>query len=112
MIPVLAEGGTGQGSPIPMLIMMGLLFVVMWVVMIRPQQKRQKELARKIESLKKGDKIVTIGGLHGMVNHVSNKTISLKVNDGTFLTFDKKSVATILTEKDSEPADTEDSSEN
>lgn len=110
MIPLLAEDPKPSGFPVELLVMMGLLFVVMWVVMIRPQQKKQKELAQKIESLKKGDKVVTIGGLHGMINHVSKKTISLKVNDGNFLTFDKKAVATILTDKDEDSSEKEDKS--
>ena len=101
LIQVLAEGEP-QNSPMGLFIMIGLMFVVMWVVMIRPQQKRQKELAKKIDSLKKGDKVVTIGGLHGTINHLSKGTVSLKVGDGQYLTFDKKAVATILTDKKDE----------
>ena len=100
LIQTLAQGEGGGNNPLPMFIMIGLMFVVMWVVMIRPQQKRQKELAKKIDSLKKGDKIVTIGGLHGTINHISNSTVSLTVGDAQFLTFDKKAVATVVNDKE------------
>ena len=59
--------------------MMVLMFVVFWVILIRPQQKQRKELAAKQAALKKGDKVVTIGGIHASVNAVSEKTVSLKV---------------------------------
>ncbi|SHJ62364.1 protein translocase subunit yajC [Rubritalea squalenifaciens DSM 18772] len=86
----------GDGNPYGSLIMMALLFVVMWVVLIRPQQKRQKELRAKQDSLKKGDDVITIGGLHGTVNAVSEKTVSIRVADNQFLKFDKSAIATIL----------------
>lgn len=92
---ILAQG-SGGGSGAGTLIMMGLLFVVMWVVMIRPQQKRQKELQKKQDSLKKGDNVITIGGLHGTVNAVSDKTVSIRVGDNQFLKFEKSSIATII----------------
>ncbi len=100
LIQVLAQDSSGNsGGGWQPLILIGLMFVVMWVVMIRPQQKRQKEQQKKIEALKKNDKVVTIGGLHGVVNHVGKQTLSLRVADGQFLTFDKKAIATVLTEK-------------
>ncbi len=75
-----------------------IMVVVFWVVLIRPQQKRQKEVANKIKALKKNDKIVTIGGLHGSVTHVGEKTFSLRVADGVTMKFDKSSVATVNTD--------------
>lgn len=62
-----AEGASGNWS---FLIMMGLIFVVMYFFMIRPQQKKQKELAKFRNTLAKGDKIVTIGGIYGVVAEV------------------------------------------
>lgn len=92
---ILAEGGNPAGS----LIMFAILFVVMWVVMIRPQQKRQKELKAKQESLKNGDKVITIGGMHATVNSVSDTTVSLRIADGIFVKYDKSAIATTVTKK-------------
>lgn len=75
--------------------MMVVMFVVFWVVLIRPQQKQRKELAAKQAGLKKGDKVVTIGGIHGSVNAVSEKTVSLKIAENTFVKYDKTAIATV-----------------
>lgn len=106
LIQILGQDGAKPGGGgLQMMLMIGLMIVVMWVVMIRPQQKRQKEQQKKIDALKKNDKVVTIGGLHGVVNHVGKQTLSLRVADGQFLTFDKKAVATVLTEKSEDEAE-------
>ena len=93
---ILAEGGNILGS---MPVMMILMFVIFWVVAIRPQQKQRKELAAKQAALKKGDKVITIGGMHATVNAVSEKTVSLKLAEGTFVKYDKTAVATVLPSK-------------
>ncbi|WP_018970312.1 preprotein translocase subunit YajC [Rubritalea marina] len=97
-IQLLAQEAAGAGFS--QLIMIVLLFVVMWVVMIRPQQKRQKELKAKQNSLKAGDKVITIGGMHASVNSVSEKTVSLRIADNTFVKYDRSAIATIVTKKD------------
>lgn len=86
------------------MIWFGAIMVIMWVLMIRPQQKRQKELAARISGLKTGDKVVTTGGVHGTVSNVKDgPTLTLKVDDNCKLTVDKSSIATVLT-KDAEQA--------
>ncbi len=82
------------------LIMMGLLFVIMWVVMIRPQQKRAKALKERQASLKKGDNIVTIGGMHAAVNAVSEGTVSLRLAEGVFVKYDRSAIARVITKED------------
>ena len=79
--------------------MMILMFVIFWVILIRPQQKQRKELAAKQAALKKGDKVVTIGGMHASVNAVSDKTVSLKLAEGTFVKYDKTAIATVIPSK-------------
>lgn len=92
--PILAEGAPNFfGSPI---IMMILMFVIFWVILIRPQQKQRKELAAKQNALKKGDKVITIGGMHATVNAVSERTVSLKISEGTYVKYDKTSIATVI----------------
>ena len=66
MFTILQASEPPQGGGALMWVMMALIFVVMWFFMIRPQRKQQKELQAFRDSLKKGDKVVTIGGIYGM----------------------------------------------
>ena len=75
-----------------MWIMLILIFVVMWLFMIRPQRKQQKELQKFREGLKKGDKVVTIGGIYGTVVEVKEKTLLLEVDSNVKIRVDKNSV--------------------
>lgn len=74
------------------LIMMVLIFVVMYFFMIRPQQKKQKELAQFRSSLQKGDKIITVGGIYGVVSEVKEKYLLIEVDNNVKLRVDKSSV--------------------
>ena len=85
-------------------IMFGGIMVFMWLFMIRPQQKKQKELLARISALKTGDRVVTVGGVHGVVSNVKDgPTLTLKVDDNCKLIVDKSSVVTVLT-KDADGA--------
>lgn len=75
-----------------MWIMLLLIFVVMWLFMIRPQRKQQKELEAFRAGLKRGDKIVTTGGIYGTIDEVSDKTVLIKVDGDVKLRMDKNSV--------------------
>jgi preprotein translocase subunit YajC len=78
----------------------GAIMVIMWLLMIRPQQKKQKELAARIAGLKTGDRVVTMGGVHGIVANVKDgPTLVLKVDDNCKLTVDKSAVVTVLTKE-------------
>ncbi len=72
-----------------MIIMMVLIFAVMWLLMIRPQQKQQKELAKFRNSLEKGSKVVTAGGIHGVVKEVNATTVTLQVDKDVTIEVDK-----------------------
>ena len=88
-----AQGQAGQsGGGLTMLLMLALIFVVMWLFMIRPQQKRQKELNAFRDSLKKGDKVVTVGGIYGEIAEIcpDNKTVFLRVDGDTKIRVDKQ----------------------
>lgn len=85
--------------PYQTIVMMVLMFVIFWVVLIRPQQKQRKELAAKQSGLKKGDNVITIGGMHASVNAVSDRTVSLKIADGIFVKYDKTAVASVNPDK-------------
>ncbi len=73
-------------------LMLILLFAVMYFFMIRPQRKQQKELEAFRSSLKKGDKVVTTGGIYGTVDEVSDRTVLIKVDGDVKLRMDKNSI--------------------
>lgn len=77
------------GSGWSMWIMLALIFVVMWLFMIRPQRKQQKQMEEFRASLKKGDKVVTVGGIYGEIVEVGEKTVLIKVDGDTKLRVDK-----------------------
>ena len=81
------------GNP---LIFFVLVFGVFWFFMIRPQVKKQKQERKFRENLKKGDKIVTSGGLHGKVVEVSEKTVKIDVGSSIILKFDKSGISSEL----------------
>jgi preprotein translocase subunit YajC len=87
-----AAGANAQGSSMGFLLMIILIFVVMWLFMIRPQQKKQKEVEKFREGLKKGDKVVTIGGIYGTVVEVKDKTLILEIDQNVKIKVDKASV--------------------
>ena len=70
-----------ETSPIHFLIMMSLVLVVFYFLLIRPQQNKQKELQKTIANLKKGDRVVTVGGVIGTITSIQNDYVVLKVGD-------------------------------
>ncbi len=92
MISILQAQGAGQGGGMTMLLMLALIFVVMWLFMIRPQQKRQKELNNFRNSLSKGDKVVTVGGIYGTVIEVTDNKVLLEIDKDVRIKVDKASL--------------------
>ncbi len=84
------------GGPLTLLFMVPIFYVLL----IRPQQKRQKELKNLITSMKTGDKVITNAGLHGIVANVKEKTFLLKVADNVKLEFDKSAVGVVESRSD------------
>jgi preprotein translocase subunit YajC len=89
---LLAEGATG-GFGMEELLMFGLIFVVFYFFMIRPQMKKQKEQKQFREALDKGTKIVTIGGVHGKIVEMQDATVTIEVEGGTRLKIEKAAIA-------------------
>jgi len=81
----------GYASLIPLV----LVFVIFYFMLIRPQQRKTRERNAMLRALKKGDKVTTIGGLHGTIVELTDDTVVLKVNDVTKLTFDRSAINTI-----------------
>ena len=78
------------------LIPLALIFVVFYLFLIRPQQKKQKEREKVLESLKRGDRVITIGGVHGTVAGIDSekKTVLVQVADNLKIKFDRSAIAT------------------
>ena len=99
------EAAAGGNQPVPqgggfgMLVPLILIVIIMYFFMIRPQSKKQKETQRMIDALKKGDKVVTIGGIHGTIAQTKEKTVVVKVDDNTKLEFNRTAIATVIVDK-------------
>lgn len=74
-----------------------LMFIIFYFLLIRPQQKRQKQVRQMQSDLKKGDTIVTIGGLHGEVHAIDEATVVLVTTDGGKLKFDRNAIKEVKT---------------
>lgn len=77
-----------------------LFLVVFYFLLIRPQQKRQKERMAMLNALKKGDKVVTIGGLHGTIVDLNDDQVVLRVNENTKLTFERNAVNIVINKQE------------
>lgn len=93
--PAAGQPAPSAASSMMPLLMMGIIFVAFYLLIIRPQNKKQKELADKISRVKKDDKVVTIGGIHGVVEKVEDATVVVKVDEKTKLTFSKSAISDI-----------------
>ncbi|MBW6483723.1 MAG: preprotein translocase subunit YajC [Vicingaceae bacterium] len=85
------EGGEGGG--LQTILMFGLIFLVFYFFMIRPQVKKQKEQKKFRESLEKGSKIVTIGGIHGKIAEVKDDIVIIEIEGGNRLKIEKAAIA-------------------
>lgn len=85
-----SQAAPQQPSALPTILMFGAIILVMWLFMIRPQRKQQKELQEFRSALKKGDKVVTVGGIYGEIVEVSEKTVLIKVDGDVKLRVDKQ----------------------
>ena len=89
------------GTIVPFL----LIILIFYFFMIRPQNKKQKETQKMLDALKKGDKVVTIGGIHGVVSSVKDKTVIVKVDDNCKVEFTRSAIASCESDKSEEKSD-------
>ncbi len=79
-----------------------LMFAIFYFLLIRPQQKRQKQRNAMLNALKKGDKIVTIGGMHGQVVELTEDAATVKVADNVRLVFERSAINTVVSTNEKE----------
>ena len=87
-----AEAGAAAGGGIIMVVYLVLIFGFLYFFMIRPQNKKQKEIKKAREAMQTGDKVVTAGGIHGKIKEITDDTIILEIAPGVSIKVDKASV--------------------
>ncbi|MGG4482453.1 preprotein translocase subunit YajC [Paenibacillus illinoisensis] len=85
-----------SGGIFSLIVPLVLMVAIFYFLMIRPQNKKQKQRNAMLNQLKKGDKIVTIGGLHGTIAEITDDVVVLRVNDVTKLTFDRNAISSAV----------------
>ena len=99
LLPLLAQAAPANQGPGGLLgspfLMLGLMIVMFYFLLIRPQQKQRKEQAARIAALQSGDKVVTSSGIHGIVHNVKDHTVVVKVAEATMIEFDKMAITTV-----------------
>ena len=96
-------GATPQGGAFGMLVPFLLIFLVMYFLMIRPQQKKAKEHQQMIQNLKKGDKIITGGGIHGRVTGTDDTTLTVEIADKVRVKVNRGNVLGVVGPKEQTP---------
>lgn len=91
-----APQGEGQGNPMNMLFIFALFMVAMYFFMIRPEQRRRKEKEEMLRRVNVGDRIVTTGGIYGVVKQVKEDTIRLQIDDHARIELSKAAIANIV----------------
>ncbi len=104
-------GAAAPGQPAPQSMLGGLvpfLFmgVIFYFVLIRPQQKKAKELRALLDSIQQNDRVITNGGIHGVVTQVKERTVIIRVWEGVKMEFEKSAITTVSKRDASSPAET------
>ena len=90
---LLQAGGSAPGGQYQMLFLIGGFIIIFYFFMLRPQQKKQKDQKKFIEDIKKGDMVVTMGGIHGKVAAIENSSVLLEIDRGTKIKIEKSSIS-------------------
>jgi preprotein translocase subunit YajC len=101
VIAMAPSGSGGGGSFISTIIMFGAIFLIFYFMIIRPQQKRAKEREKLLANIQKGDKVITNGGLHGVIAGLDEKTVLLQVGDNVKLKFERSAITSVVSTKES-----------
>lgn len=92
----MAQGAQAQGGGFEFFIMIGIFFLIMYFMIIRPQSKRAKEHKQMVDSLSKGDEVVSNGGVLGKITSVGDSYVDLQVAEGVEIKLQKTAVASVL----------------
>ncbi|MFL2478124.1 MAG: preprotein translocase subunit YajC [Verrucomicrobiales bacterium] len=106
-----SEGQTAQPGGLGSFMPLILIFIIFYFLMIRPQRQKQKQLQKQVEAMRTGDKVITAGGIHGLVTNVKKQSVSVKVDNNVKIEFEKGSIATVISKDSSAPEPEPESSE-
>jgi preprotein translocase subunit YajC len=101
----IAQAAGGSGQLMTTFVTFGLVILIFYFLIIRPQNKRQKETKKMLDTLKKGDRVVSIGGIRGVIQSVKEDTIIVKVDEATKLEFSRSAIASVLAPKEEKSED-------
>jgi preprotein translocase subunit YajC len=96
MAPTQTDAAAGPQSFLPTIIMFGLVFLIFYFLIIRPQNKKQKETKAMLSSLAKGDKVQSIGGIQGTIQSIKEDAVVVKIDTNTKMTFSRSAIASVL----------------
>ena len=94
------DGSGGGGNLISTLIMFGAIFLIFYFMIIRPQQKRSKEREKMLSNIEKGNKVITSGGLHGIIAGIDEKTVLIAISDNVKVKVERSAITTVLSTKE------------
>ncbi len=97
------QGGSGSDGLFSTLIMFMLIIGIFYFMILRPQQKRQKERQKLLEALKKGDRVVTAAGMYGVIAGIDEKSVLVQVAENVKIKFERGSIASVLKEGEQAP---------
>ena len=100
-LPMLQLASGGSNQMVTMIVTFGLIIVIFYFLIIRPQRKKQKDTQSMLSTLRKGDKVATAGGIRGVVTAVKETTVTVKVDDNTKIEFNKSAVSSVIERKES-----------
>ncbi|HTX17311.1 MAG TPA: preprotein translocase subunit YajC [Bacteroidota bacterium] len=89
------QGGQGGGDFMTTILMFAVIIAIFYFMILRPQQKRQKERQKLLESMKKGDKVVTAGGIHGTIVGIEDKTVLLQISETVKVKVERSSISVV-----------------
>lgn len=95
---ILAQQTPDGGGFLQTIILFGLIFVIFYFMIIRPQQKRQKDRQKMLDALEKGDKVLTAGGIYGTVVGIEEKTVLVQIADNVKVKVERGSIGNVLRE--------------
>ena len=94
------EGGQAGGNPIAGFLPLIIIFVIFYFLLIRPQQKKAKEHRNMLDAVKKGDKVITTGGIYGLIEAVGQNTVTIKVAENVKVKLGKAYIAAVRAEEE------------
>jgi len=96
LIAMAPQGGNGGGNMMSTVIMFGAIFVIFYFMIIRPQQKKAKERQKMLDAIEKGNKVVTSGGIHGVIDGLDDKTVLLDVGNKVKMKFERSAISQVI----------------